>query len=58
MFDLYGLKLAKPLVLRGLCKTTISDCRGAYVLLDFIRAGLSRLGRGETFLRVEVWNLA
>lgn len=52
-FVVNGLKLAKPLALHGLCKTTISDCRSAYELLDFIRAGLSSSGRGETFLRVE-----
>lgn len=36
-----------------LCKPALSDWRGAYVPLDFIRAGLSRLRQGRIFLKVE-----
>lgn len=53
MWSAVNGKLAKPLVLQGLGKILISDWRGAYVMLDFIRAGFSRSGRGETFLTAE-----
>lgn len=53
MWSAVNGKLAKPLVLQGLGKILISDWSGAYVMLDFIRAGFSRSGRGETFLTAE-----